>query len=129
MTAPMIGNYGVNAEDMESSRPQVSGVVVRELARKHSNWRATESLDGWLGRHDVPVLTGVDTRRLTRHIRSKGAMRGVIAEGEAPSDAIRQSLLKSRQHGGVGSRLEGHGDGVLPAGRRSVRTWWRSTSG
>jgi carbamoyl-phosphate synthase small subunit len=86
---------------MESSRPQVSGVVVRELARKHSNWRATESLDGWLGRHNVPVLTGVDTRRLTRHIRSKGAMRGVIAEGEAPSDAIRQSLLKSASMEGL----------------------------
>lgn len=95
MTAPMIGNYGVNPEDMESARPQVSGVVVRELARTHSNWRATESLDGWLARYNVPILTGVDTRRLTRHIRSKGAMRGVIAEGEAPTDAIRQSLLKS----------------------------------
>lgn len=101
MTAPMIGNYGVNTEDMESSRPQVSGVVVRELARKHSNWRATESLDVWLGRHNVPVLTGVDTRRLTRHIRSKGAMRGVIAEGDAPSDAIRQSLLKSASMEGL----------------------------
>lgn len=95
MTAPMIGNYGVNSEDMESTRPQVSGVVVRELARQHSNWRATESLDGWLGRYQIPVLTGVDTRRLTRHIRSKGAMRGVIAEGDEPSDAIRQSLYKS----------------------------------
>ncbi len=95
MTAPMIGNYGVNPEDMESARPQVSGVVVRELARKHSNWRAKESLDGWLARHNVPILTGVDTRRLTRHIRSKGAMRGVIAEGDAPTDAIRQRLLES----------------------------------
>ncbi len=95
MTAPMIGNYGVNAEDMESGRPQVSGVVVRELARRHSNWRANESLAEWLGRHEIPILTGVDTRRLTRHIRSKGAMRGVIAEGEAPTDAIRQRLLES----------------------------------
>ncbi len=95
MTAPMIGNYGVNPEDMESARPQVSGVVVRELARRHSNWRANESLDGWLGRHQIPILAGVDTRRLTRHIRSKGAMRGVIAEGDAPTDAIRESLLSS----------------------------------
>jgi carbamoyl-phosphate synthase small subunit len=95
MTAPMIGNCGVNPEDMESARPQVSGVVVRELARRHSNWRANESLDGWLGRHQIPILAGVDTRRLTRHIRSKGAMRGVIAEGDAPTDAIRESLLSS----------------------------------
>jgi len=101
MTAPMIGNYGVNSEDMESARPQVSGVVVRELARHHSNWRATGSLDGWLASHDVPILTGVDTRRLTRHIRSRGAMRGVIAEGAAPTDAMRQSLLKSASMEGL----------------------------
>ncbi|TFG44327.1 MAG: glutamine-hydrolyzing carbamoyl-phosphate synthase small subunit [Gemmatimonadales bacterium] len=101
MTAPMIGNCGVNPEDMESPRPQVSGVVVRELARRHSNWRATESLGGWLGRHKIPVLTGVDTRRLTRHIRSKGAMRGVIAEGEAPTEAIRESLRNSPNMAGL----------------------------
>ncbi|HQR16929.1 MAG TPA: glutamine-hydrolyzing carbamoyl-phosphate synthase small subunit [Gemmatimonadales bacterium] len=95
MTAPMIGNYGVNTEDMESGKPQVSGVVVRELARHHSNWRATDSLDAWLAHYEVPILSGVDTRRLTRHIRSRGAMRGVIAEGSAPTEAIRQALLKS----------------------------------
>jgi carbamoyl-phosphate synthase small subunit len=101
MTAPMIGNYGVNLEDMESSRPQVSGVVVRELARRPSNWRSTESLDGWLARYEVPVLTGVDTRRLTRHIRSKGAMRGVIAEGTAPTEAVRRQLLGSASMEGL----------------------------
>ncbi|HEX5004897.1 MAG TPA: glutamine-hydrolyzing carbamoyl-phosphate synthase small subunit [Gemmatimonadales bacterium] len=101
MTAPMIGNYGVNTEDLESGRPQVSGVVVRELARRHSNWRATESLDGWLSAHEVPIISGVDTRRLTRHIRSKGAMRGVIAEGEAPADATRRNLLKSASMEGL----------------------------
>jgi len=95
MTAPMIGNYGVNPGDMESGAPRVSGVVVRELARQPSNWQATEGLDEWLARHEIPVLTGVDTRKLTRHIRSKGAMRGVIAEGTAPTDAVRQALLAS----------------------------------
>jgi carbamoyl-phosphate synthase small subunit len=95
MTAPMIGNYGVNPEDMESDKPQVSGVVVRELSRYASNWRSTERLDSWLGRHGVPVITGVDTRRLTRHIRSRGAMRGVIAEGVEPSAEARQQLLAS----------------------------------
>ena len=85
MTAPMIGNYGVNAEDMESARPQVSGVVVRELSRHPSNWRATRSLDDWLAEAGVPVLEGIDTRRLTRHLRERGAMRGVVAEGRQPS--------------------------------------------
>jgi len=101
MTAPMIGNYGVNPGDMESSRPQVAGVVVRELSRTHSNWQATESLDGWLGAHAVPVLTGVDTRRLTRHIRSRGAMRGVIAEGTEPTDAVRKALMASPEMAGL----------------------------
>jgi carbamoyl-phosphate synthase small subunit len=95
MTAPMIGNYGVAPDDDESTRPQVSGVVVRELARHWSNWRGTQSLQEWLGASGIPILTGVDTRRLTRHIRERGAMRGVIAEGEQPSDAVREALLAS----------------------------------
>jgi carbamoyl-phosphate synthase small subunit len=95
MTAPMIGNYGVNEDDMESPHPQVSGVVVRELARHHSNWRATRSLDDWLGAAGVPVIEHVDTRRLTRHLRERGAMRGVIAEGSEPTDQLRARLLAS----------------------------------
>lgn len=95
MTAPMIGNYGVNTDDMESPRPQVSGVVVRELSRQHSNWRATQGLDEWLGAAGVPVIEGVDTRRLTRHIRERGAMRGVIAEGSEPSAELKGRLAAS----------------------------------
>jgi carbamoyl-phosphate synthase small subunit len=95
MTAPMIGNYGVNTSDMESTKPQISGVVVRELCRTPSNWRATGGLDEWLAAAGVPVIEGVDTRRLTRHIRSKGAMRGVIAEGDSPSAGINAQLLAS----------------------------------
>ena len=95
MTAPMIGNYGVNAEDMESGHPQISGVVVRELSRHPSNWRCTMSLDDWLSQADVPVLEDVDTRRLTRHLRERGAMRGVIAEGREPSAELTAQLLAS----------------------------------
>jgi carbamoyl-phosphate synthase small subunit len=85
MTAPMIGNYGINPEDPESGAPQVSGVIVRELSRTYSNWRATDDLAGWLAKAEVPILQDVDTRRLTRHLRSIGVMRGVIGAGEAPS--------------------------------------------
>jgi carbamoyl-phosphate synthase small subunit len=85
MTAPQIGNYGVNTEDPESSRPQVAGIVVRELSATYSNWRATGGLPEWLAEHEVPALVEVDTRRLTRHLRSSGVMRGVIAAGETPS--------------------------------------------
>lgn len=85
MTAPMIGNYGVNTEDPESSRPQVAGVIVRELSNTHSNWRAEGDLYSWLSAAQVPVLEEVDTRRLTRHLRSAGVMRGVIAMGTEPT--------------------------------------------
>jgi carbamoyl-phosphate synthase small subunit len=85
----------VNREDMESGRPQVTGVVVRELSRHPSNWRATRSLDDWLSEAGVPVLEGIDTRRLTRHIRERGAMRGVVAEGRQPSRELTAQLLAS----------------------------------
>ena len=92
MTAPQIGNYGVNAEDPESSHPQIAGVVVRELSRTHSNWRASGDLEAWLTNADVPILQEVDTRRLTRHLRSAGVMRGVIGVGEAPTEEARAAL-------------------------------------
>ncbi|HEY3013112.1 MAG TPA: glutamine-hydrolyzing carbamoyl-phosphate synthase small subunit [Gemmatimonadales bacterium] len=95
MTAPMVGNYGVNEEDMESPQPQVSGVVVRELSRHASSWRATRSLDDWLSSSGVPVIEGIDTRRLTRHLRERGAMRGVIAEGLKPTQDLTARLLAS----------------------------------
>ncbi len=122
MTAPMIGNYGVNSEDMESGQPQVSGVVVRELSRHTSNWRADRGLDEWLAASGIPVLEGVDTRRLTRHIRERGAMRGVIAEGREPSAELTARLLASPSMEGLdlasratisGSYSEGAGPHVV----------------
>lgn len=92
MTAPLIGNYGVNADDPESARPQVSGVVVRELSRSYSNWRASGDLLSWLTHAQVPILDEVDTRRLTRHLRSAGVMQGVIGAGETPGADARASL-------------------------------------
>lgn len=95
MTAPMIGNYGINPEDSESEHPQVTGVVVRELSRHSSNWRSTQTLDEWLGAAGVPVVEGIDTRRLTRHLRERGAMRGVVAQGREPSRELTAQLLAS----------------------------------
>jgi carbamoyl-phosphate synthase small subunit len=95
MTAPMIGNYGINAADMESRKPQISGVVVRELSRTASNWRSTGSLGDWLDAAGIPIIQGVDTRRLTRHIRSRGAMRGVLALGTEPGNELRERLAAS----------------------------------
>jgi carbamoyl-phosphate synthase small subunit len=95
MTAPQIGNYGVNLEDPESanSTPQVAGVVVRELSPTYSNWRATGSLIDWLESAEIPVLSDIDTRKLTRHLRSQGVMRGVIGAGASPSDGVRSAVL------------------------------------
>ena len=84
MTAPLIGNYGVNDDDPESASPQISGVVVRELTDHPSNWRARTDLRSWLDSAQVAVLEEVDTRRLTRHLRSVGVMRGVIGVGDVP---------------------------------------------
>jgi carbamoyl-phosphate synthase small subunit len=101
MTAPMIGNYGINQQDLESGKPMVAGVVVRELARAASSWRATGTLGEWLLGFRIPVVSEVDTRRLTRHIRERGAMQGVIATGEEPSDAARQALAAAPRMEGL----------------------------
>jgi carbamoyl-phosphate synthase small subunit len=92
MTAPMIGNYGVNGEDPESARPQVSAIVVRELSRSYSNWRASGPTGSWLSAAGIPILEGVDTRQLTRHLRSVGVMRGVVAPGSEVHDIARATL-------------------------------------
>lgn len=82
MTAPQIGNTGVNADDEESQKPWLSGFVVRAASPRVSNYRATEPLDAYLKRHGVVGITGLDTRALVRHIREQGAMRAVIASND-----------------------------------------------
>jgi len=85
-TYPHIGNYGANPTDEESRRPHCRGVIVRELTERPSNWRSSESLETFLVRHDLPGLTGIDTRRLTRHVREAGAM--PCAFGAGPESAL-----------------------------------------
>ncbi|HEX5872921.1 MAG TPA: glutamine-hydrolyzing carbamoyl-phosphate synthase small subunit [Longimicrobium sp.] len=92
MTYPLIGNYGVNAQDEESAGPQVAGWVMHEAPPVYSNWRAAESLDDYLKRHNVVAVTGVDTRALTRHIRSLGAMRGAIASADVPAETLLEQI-------------------------------------
>ncbi|OCG75708.1 glutamine-hydrolyzing carbamoyl-phosphate synthase small subunit [Microbacterium sediminis] len=82
-TAPHIGNTGVNTEDPESRRVWVAGYIVRDPSRVVSNWRAEESLDAALERDGIVGISGIDTRAVTRHIRSDGSMRGAIFSGEA----------------------------------------------
>jgi carbamoyl-phosphate synthase small subunit len=101
MTYPLIGNYGVNADDRESGRPQVEGFVVRELTRIPSNFRSQESLDDYLLRHGVLGVEGIDTRALVRRLRVRGAMKGVLSTG----DLVDASLVhKARTSPGIVGR-------------------------
>jgi len=79
MTYPHIGNYGINREDVESARPQVAGFVVREISTAASSWRASGELNGYLEDEGIVGISEIDTRKLTRHLRSRGACRGVIS--------------------------------------------------
>ena len=100
MTYPLIGNYGTNADDVESVQPQVAGFIVREAARLPSSWRSGASLGDYLAAHDVVGIRDVDTRALTRHIRSEGAMRGGIAgAGTTAADLLRRVLSHPRMEG------------------------------
>jgi carbamoyl-phosphate synthase small subunit len=98
-TYPHIGNYGVNATDDESRRPFCRGLIVRELARRRSNWRATDDLDALLARSDIPGIAGIDTRRLTRHIRDAGAMPGAF--GTAGEAILKQAAVDEPGTDGV----------------------------
>jgi carbamoyl-phosphate synthase small subunit len=106
-TYPHIGNYGVNADDDESRRPFCRGVIVRDLARRRSNWRSTDDLDGYLRRHGVPGIAGIDTRRLTRHIREAGAMPGAFGptDGPAATDEIALKAAAAAEPGTDGRDL------------------------
>ncbi|MEZ5381061.1 MAG: glutamine-hydrolyzing carbamoyl-phosphate synthase small subunit [Microthrixaceae bacterium] len=88
-TYPHIGNYGATAADNEAPAPHCSGVVVRDLARRRSNWRADADLDAWLSGHGLAGIAGVDTRRLTRHLRDGGAVPGVF--GTADESVLRSA--------------------------------------
>ncbi|ABN52184.1 MAG TPA: carbamoyl phosphate synthase small subunit [Hungateiclostridium thermocellum] len=79
MTYPLIGNYGVNSEDIESEKPQVKGFIVRELCQNPSNWRAEETLNNYLKRNNIIGIEKIDTRALTRILREKGTMKGMIS--------------------------------------------------
>src|SRR5215510_5720930 len=95
MTYPLIGNYGVNKMDSESSRPWVEGFVVREFSRLTSNWRSEESLADYLKSWNIVAIEGIDTRALVRHIRDKGAMRACLSTSDLDEKSLVQKALDS----------------------------------
>ena len=93
MTYPLIGNYGINSIDQESSTPHVRGFVIEELTEIPSNWRSEMSLDEYLRRWDIPGAKGIDTRALTRHLRTRGAMKACLTtENVSAEEATRRAI-------------------------------------
>ncbi|HEV2108181.1 MAG TPA: glutamine-hydrolyzing carbamoyl-phosphate synthase small subunit, partial [Thermomicrobiales bacterium] len=114
MTYPLIGNYGVNAEDDESRRPWIAGLIVREWSDTPSHWRSTGTIDDYLKHYGIPGIAGVDTRAFARHIRTVGDTRAVLIQGAADQDdaglaARARAALVPGEHDVVGEVLqEGH---------------------
>jgi carbamoyl-phosphate synthase small subunit len=88
MTYPLIGNYGVNEEDLESARPHLAGFVVRENSRVHSNFRASGALQDYLRQWEIPAIEGIDTRALVRRIRMHGALKGVLSTTDLDDESL-----------------------------------------
>ena len=101
MTYPLIGNYGVNEEDIESSRPWLEGFVVKELSSISSNWRSTMSLDEYLKKYNIVGIQGIDTRALACHLRTKGAMQAVISTIDFDLTSLQRKLQKAPRLVGV----------------------------
>ena len=101
MTCPEIGNYGVSEEDIESRTPQIAGFVIRSESPIASNWRSEGTLRDYLVRHNIVAIADIDTRALTRTLRSGGAMRGVIATGSGhkPEDLVERARAIPRMEG------------------------------
>jgi carbamoyl-phosphate synthase small subunit len=101
LTYPLIGNYGVNPDDVESGKPQVAGVIVKEYNDYYSNFRATDSLGGWLKQHRIVAVQGLDTRMLTKMIRTEGAMRGVLSTIDLDDANLLRKVSLTRSMSGL----------------------------
>src|SRR5947199_10543691 len=95
MTDPLIGNYGINRQDVESKRPHVAGFIIKELPPVYSNYRADMSLDEYLKQNNIVGIEGIDTRALTRKLRISGSMRGILSS-EMSDDG---QLVDRARHG------------------------------
>ncbi len=101
MTYPHIGNTGINEEDVESYRPHVEGLIVRELCAEPSNYRSMRSLDDYLRESGIPGIQGIDTRALTRHLREKGSLMAALSNDGTDPAVLKEKL---RQHPGIVGR-------------------------
>src|SRR5690348_1882064 len=100
MTYPLIGNYGVNPEDVESRKPFVEGFVMRECCHTPSNWRAKQTLPEYLRENKIVAIDGVDTRKITKFLRTHGAKKSVISTIDFNHDSLVQKAIKSQDMAG-----------------------------
>jgi carbamoyl-phosphate synthase small subunit len=120
MTYPLIGNYGVNKQDIESWRPHVAGFVVREVSPVVSNWRADYSLSDYLKENGIPGIQDIDTRALTKKLRVRGAMNGFITTEDLPAE---EALRRAKEWPGlVGA------DYVKEVTHKNAFAWMRRTN-
>jgi carbamoyl-phosphate synthase small subunit len=101
MTYPLIGNTGINPEDVESRKPFLEAFIVKRLSPMPSNWRTTESLEDYLTRNRIPVIAGIDTRALVRHIRLKGSMRGIVSLIDHDEASLKKKVQRAPQMVGL----------------------------
>jgi carbamoyl-phosphate synthase small subunit len=101
LTYPQIGNYGANLSDNEADRPYIEGLVVREFSPTPSNWRANDNADHFLAKFGIPIISEVDTRKLVRHLRERGAMRGIISSGTREAAELIEEARRSPSMSGL----------------------------
>src|SRR5580658_3337049 len=101
LTYPQIGNYGTAASDSEATKPYIEGLVVREISPVVSNWRADSRAEDFLAAKGIPIIAEVDTRRLVRRLRERGAMRGIIAVGERDNHELLARVRQSPSMAGL----------------------------
>ena len=132
LTYPLVGNYGVNALDVESRRIQVRGFVVREECPLPSHWQSTGTVHDYLASQGIPGIAGVDTRALTRRLRSAGVMMGTITTDETPEEALAR-LRGAPSYGSIDfvRRVSTEAALRLAVARRCRATaswWWTAAS-
>ncbi len=115
LTYPLVGNYGVAPEDVESRRPWLSALLVRESCEDYSNWRAAESLDAYLARNGIPGVCELDTRALTRHLRDHGTQRGILRAFLAGAPIDEEALVAEARAVHSVSELDVVAEVSLPA--------------
>src|SRR5215813_2873897 len=101
MTYPLIGNTGINIEDVESRRPFLEAFIVKRLSPLASNWRTTETLEEYLTKNRIPVLADIDTRALVRHIRLQGSMRGIVSLVDHDEASLSKKVQRAPQMVGL----------------------------